>query len=109
MSLKSLESRGRRHGTVVTRLLQEACDVTIRGNLNRGVRPYINFEYVRYDSSLPTVCADELVSSCVCTSILISLNSKEITSIYWCSNSTAVNCAFLDSMSEASSKHCRVD
>jgi hypothetical protein len=33
-------------------LLQEARVVTIRGNVARGVRPHINFEYVRYDSRL---------------------------------------------------------
>jgi len=33
-------------------LLQEARVVTIRGNLARGVRPHVNFEYVRYDNSL---------------------------------------------------------
>jgi len=33
-------------------LLQEARVVTIRGNVVRGVRPHINFEYVRYDSRL---------------------------------------------------------
>jgi hypothetical protein len=31
-------------------LLQEARVVTIRGNVNRGERPHINFEHVRYDS-----------------------------------------------------------
>ncbi|OBR54062.1 hypothetical protein [Paraburkholderia tropica] len=33
-------------------LLQEARMVTVRGNVARGVRPHINFEYVRYDSRL---------------------------------------------------------
>ncbi|MBN3808541.1 hypothetical protein G3N97_05425 [Paraburkholderia sp. Ac-20347] len=33
-------------------LLQEARIVTVRGNIARGVRPHINFEYVRYDSRL---------------------------------------------------------
>jgi transposase InsO family protein len=33
-------------------LLQEARIVTIRGNVSRGVRPHVNFEYVRYDSRL---------------------------------------------------------
>ncbi|SIT51130.1 hypothetical protein BN2476_1010047 [Paraburkholderia piptadeniae] len=49
---KSFESRGRRRRTIVTRLLPEACVVTIRGNLNGWGRPHINFEYVRYDRSL---------------------------------------------------------
>lgn len=33
-------------------LLQEARIVTVRGNVARGVRPHVNFEYVRYDSQL---------------------------------------------------------
>jgi len=33
-------------------LLQEARIVTIRGNVARGVRPHVNFEYARYDSGL---------------------------------------------------------
>ncbi|MGF6265330.1 putative transposase [Paraburkholderia youngii] len=33
-------------------LLQEARIVTIRGNVARGVRPHVNFEYVRYDNGL---------------------------------------------------------
>lgn len=39
-----------RRGTLC--LLQEARVVTIRGNVTRGERPHINFEYVRYDSRL---------------------------------------------------------
>lgn len=39
-----------RRGTLC--LLQEARVVTIRGNVRRGVRPHVNFEYVRYDSHL---------------------------------------------------------
>ncbi|WP_243860181.1 MULTISPECIES: hypothetical protein [Burkholderia] len=39
-----------RRGTLC--LLQEARVVTIRGNVSRGERPHINFEYVRYDSRL---------------------------------------------------------
>lgn len=39
-----------RRGTLC--LLQEARVVTIRGNVSRGERPHINFEYVRYDSQL---------------------------------------------------------
>ncbi|MDR3099274.1 MAG: hypothetical protein LBV73_19650 [Paraburkholderia sp.] len=33
-------------------LLQEARIVTIRGNIGRGVRPHVNFEYGRYDNGL---------------------------------------------------------
>ncbi|MCX4159288.1 MULTISPECIES: integrase core domain-containing protein [Paraburkholderia] len=33
-------------------LLQEAPAVVIRGSVKRGVRPHINFEYVRYTSSI---------------------------------------------------------
>ncbi|WP_175907314.1 hypothetical protein [Burkholderia seminalis] len=39
-----------RRGTLC--LLQEARIVTIRGNVGRGVRPHVNFEYVRYDNRL---------------------------------------------------------
>lgn len=34
------------------RLLQEARVVTIRGSAKRGVRPHVNFEYVRYSNSI---------------------------------------------------------
>jgi prepilin-type processing-associated H-X9-DG protein len=39
-----------RRGTLC--LLQEARVVTIRGSVKRGVRPHVNFEYVRYTSSI---------------------------------------------------------
>ncbi|WP_232459077.1 hypothetical protein [Burkholderia ubonensis] len=39
-----------RRGTLC--LFQEARGVAMRGNVSRGERPHINFEYVRYDSRL---------------------------------------------------------